>query len=720
MKRAKILAILLSASVVFTSHAVWADENIGITELSDSAIDEEGDENPENEDVKLTLQSEAEELQTLSEGEDYVANEAYFKAEDEESAERIAAEYGGEIESFDGGIAVVSFDRSVDEVINEAANADDANTAAIFPNYYMELADYDIETEASDPEISRQWAHGCISDNAAWNMGYTGEGVKVGVIDTGIDTDHEDLVDNLAEAVSSVKDKADDVEDINGHGTHVAGIIAETAGNAYGGAGIAPGAKIYSVKVGTSSTITIAAMLAGVTKAADAGCKVINMSLLINRTPSEAVIETMQETIDEAYNKGVTIVAAAGNKSSAAKYYPGALDHVISVASVADDGNLSSFSNYGDWVDIAAPGSSIYSTCVNNEYIYMSGTSMSAPVAAGVAALIYSSDDSLMNGDDAATADRVRDLILSTSDGRTYSYSGNTFDGGCIDLSKLFTGKKDDNEEPGGPEKPGNSEPSDPIDENDPENPEITEPDRESENDSNKSGGDNRNSVSNDNRNSVSNDNRNSVSNDNRNSVSNDNRNSVSNDNTENKGTDEVKKGENKDDSRDSGGDDKKESPDSPADLPDEAGDSVSADMVRQTVDIGGGGSATYYSSLPFTGKKLNSSDIDMSISYNGTNFRVTKFKVKNSKHSGTATATIKKLSTTDKEIVRAFKGKSFSIIILPRKVEEGEVSVSYSKSGELKKVWVKSVKVKKGMYSFDQSTGTVTFSGDYKGTVKI
>ena len=728
MKRTKILTVLLSATLVFSQQAVWADE---ITVIDDTLSYSE-----ESEEVRQVLQSQAEHIEELEEGIDYVERQAFFIAENEEEAAKVAGEYGGELESYDEGIAVLSFEKSVDEVIKEAANDSSEASTVIYPDYLMELEDY--EDSSADPGRKNQWFHDQINNETAWEFGYTGKGVRVGVLDTGIDSDHEDLVDNIYEAVPY--ESGDDFEDENGHGSHVAGIIAETCGNGIGGCGVARDAKIYSVKVGTSSTITISNMLKGLHKAVDAGCKVINISLACASAPDEATITAMQEAVDYAYEKGVTVVAAAGNYSSDKYYYPAALDHVISVAAVTKEGQLASYSNYGDWIDIAAPGSSIYATYSGGGYKYQSGTSMSAPVAAGALAIIYSSDEKLLNGCDSDTSDRVKEILLSASDGKTYQFSGMSFGGGCIDFNVLFSDDAADDEEENNKEEEAPSET--------PDYPEESDPSSESEESEDESDKNTEDKTSED---KTTED----KTTESENKAENDNSDSSKEEVSDNKSESPEKKTDDKETEKtdDSIGDTDETKNEKENKQPDEEGtadsrkasdsltddtavgngagetekesdNSTSSNVIRSTVEIGNGSSATYYSSLTYTGKKLTASDIDMTINHNGEKISVTKFKLRNCKHNGIATVTIKKLATSDKNILNEYKGRSFEVKILPKKLEASDVMLVFSANGGLKNVYTfvngKKHKINKKMYTYDGNVGKLTFSGDYVGSISV
>ncbi|NJN98732.1 MAG: peptidase S8 [Anaerolineales bacterium] len=238
-----------------------------------------------------------------------------------------------------------------------------------------------------------------INAASAWENCSQGQGIKVAVIDTGVDLDHSDLQANIVSGKSFVSGVSSPDDDY-GHGTHVAGTVAAVNNNG-GVIGVAPKASIMPVKVlnssGSGSTFDVAD---GIEWAADNGAKVINLSLASTGNSS-----TLKAAVDYAYNKGILLVAAGGNCGDSnygdtcdyqdQPVYPGAYSNVIAVASTTSSDGQSSFSNQGSYIDIAAPGSFIYSTYYLGSYTTMSGTSMASPHVAGLAALIWSQDTSL-------------------------------------------------------------------------------------------------------------------------------------------------------------------------------------------------------------------------------------------------------------------------------------------------------------------------------------
>lgn len=231
----------------------------------------------------------------------------------------------------------------------------------------------------------------------AWDSVTAKSDVIVAVLDTGVDRSHEDLAGaNILAGYDAVAKTAGVNGDSVGHGTGVTGIIAATANNRIGIAGVAYGATVLPIKVSSSgTTIYSSDLIAGIRFAADAGAKVINMSV-----GGYAYSDAEQEAIDYALSKGCILIAASGNGGDTPyadkKSYPASYDGVISVASCNELGERSLFSQYNDSVDVAAPGESIPMPRVENgESVYVtdSGTSFSCAIVSGIAALAVSHAD---------------------------------------------------------------------------------------------------------------------------------------------------------------------------------------------------------------------------------------------------------------------------------------------------------------------------------------
>jgi thermitase len=230
----------------------------------------------------------------------------------------------------------------------------------------------------------------------AWTV-TTGSGIGVAVLDSGVATDNPDITPKVVARANFTT--ARNNEDNYGHGTHVAGIVAATADNSIGVAGVCPGCTILAGKVLSDTGMGSSSGLAnGINWAVNSGAKVINMSLVVGASL------TLEAAVNNAWSKGVVLVAAAGNGGNQTMTYPAAYPNVIAVGATDNNDAKASFSTYGDtWVDVAAPGVNVYSTFPNHKFVIArqsgrsygydvgSGTSMAAPVVAGVAALAWRS-----------------------------------------------------------------------------------------------------------------------------------------------------------------------------------------------------------------------------------------------------------------------------------------------------------------------------------------
>ena len=210
-----------------------------------------------------------------------------------------------------------------------------------------------------------------------------GEDVKVAVIDTGINFEHEDLKDNYAGGKNCLVPNAQPLDD-QGHGTHVAGTIAAVY-NSKGVVGVAPKARLYSVKVMDSKGIgNPSHIVKGIDWSIKNGMNILNMSLG-SALPSEAI----HKAIQRAVANNITVVCASGNEHRAVGY-PAAFRETIAVGAFDPNDDYAPFSNYGPQIDFTAPGKLIYSTMMNGDYAFLNGTSMACPHIAGMAALAYS------------------------------------------------------------------------------------------------------------------------------------------------------------------------------------------------------------------------------------------------------------------------------------------------------------------------------------------
>lgn len=276
----------------------------------------------------------------------------------------------------------------------------------------------------NDPRWSDQDESLRLRLNVAWDRGLGSSAPIVAVLDTGVNA-HPDLAANLwanpAETANGVDDDGngliDDVRgadfvatdgdpnDVHGHGTACAGLAAARGDNGIGISGAAPRARIMGVKIATDAGwFYDSANVPGALYAADHGARVLSMSYF-----SDRVSAAEGDAMGYCVAKGVLPVCAAGNDNQVYPYYPAAFPGVLSVAALGTDGGKAGFSNYGAWVDVAAPGTALTTTTASGGYTTgFSGTSGACPMVAGVAAL-------LMGQFPSATAENVRRALTATA-----------------------------------------------------------------------------------------------------------------------------------------------------------------------------------------------------------------------------------------------------------------------------------------------------------------
>jgi subtilisin family serine protease len=264
-----------------------------------------------------------------------------------------------------------------------------------------------------------------IDATEAWDIEKGNPDVVIAILDSGIDYTHPDLIDNIWNNIDEIPDNGidddnngyiddimgwdfynntNDPEDDLGHGTMCAGIAAAVSDNEIGVAGVCQNCKIMPIKAGIPSVLNV---IKAIRYATDNGADIISMSFGMRRRSF-----LVKNTIKYAYNKGVLLCASAGNSNRFIKPFPAGYDNVIAVGATDKDDNRAYFSNFGKWVDIAAPGHLIFTTFptyhvrmfdydmspspnITQNYSWGGGTSASSPIVAGVAALLLSKDPSL-------------------------------------------------------------------------------------------------------------------------------------------------------------------------------------------------------------------------------------------------------------------------------------------------------------------------------------
>ena len=322
------------------------------------------------------------------------------------------------------GPKAILVDVSGAKSLEEAARAYklDPNVLHASPDWIMRASE-----TPNDPFIGSQGGLNTIQAPAAWNRTHGSTGMVIAVLDTGIDEGHPDLAGKVINRRDFTGSSVG-AGDVFGHGTHVAGIAAASTNNAVGVAGVGYDSRLLNVKVlDDSGEGSISMLFDGIYWAADHGAHVINMSLGADQDCStswwEDLFDTgrneLRDSINYAWSRNIVLVASAGNDGVSRQQWPAACPNVVSVANTTIADAKATNSNFGTWVDVAAPGSSIFSTAVPGgtkcqsglvgQFANCSGTSMAAPHVAGIAALVRASCG-FSSGSDIVTR------ITSTSD----------------------------------------------------------------------------------------------------------------------------------------------------------------------------------------------------------------------------------------------------------------------------------------------------------------
>lgn len=294
------------------------------------------------------------------------------------------------------------------------------------------------QAATNDPLADKQWGLTAIGAQQVWGIS-TGVGVLVAVLDSGTGP-HPDLDANLnpGTTINNLIEAAGATADDDGHGTHVSGIIAAVANNSIGVIGVAPGARLLPIRIldsrGSGDSRDVAR---GVRIAVDAGARVINLSL-----GGESESKALTDAIQYAVDRGVLVVAAAGNGGeAAAPSWPASGDTTIAVTAVDRNNNAASFDQRGEYIDISAPGVSILSTkisdfncdgvAVASGYGCTNGSSMAAAFVSGSAALLFAAYPGV-------TAAQVRTILLTTATDIGALGRDTTFGVGLVNLPAAF------------------------------------------------------------------------------------------------------------------------------------------------------------------------------------------------------------------------------------------------------------------------------------------
>lgn len=290
--------------------------------------------------------------------------------------------------------------------------------ASLAQNPAIEFVESDGQFEiaqAGTSEYSESWALEYVGAEPAHMSNYTGKGIKIALLDTGIDYKHPELAPNYKGGYDFINGDDDPMDD-NGHGTHVAGILA-AARNGNGVVGAAPDAEIYAIKVSDArGKGSFSGLVKGIDWSIKNGMDIVTMSIT-----GKGGSKALAKAVETAYNQhGLVLVAAVGNGSGDV-LYPAAYPQVVGVGSVTRDNTKSSFSLTGSEVELVAPGSGIKSTAIGGGYRLSSGTSMATPLVTGALALLLESeeeawaDTGMVNGDGVWTNDELRNVLRDTA-----------------------------------------------------------------------------------------------------------------------------------------------------------------------------------------------------------------------------------------------------------------------------------------------------------------
>ncbi|WP_051287339.1 S8 family peptidase [Paenibacillus taiwanensis] len=248
-----------------------------------------------------------------------------------------------------------------------------------------------------------QWGAQKVKAIEAQQEGYMGKGIKIGIIDSGIDYTHEDL--SIAGGVNIIDGSANFMDDY-GHGTEIAGIIGALP-NHIGVLGIAPDARIYGIKVlDAKGDGHISHVVKGITWSIDHHMDIVNLSFQTKENS-----KALKKVIKKAYQKGLLLIGAAGNNGfneGNTVEYPAAYKEVIAVGAINSRDERTFYSGRGKELDVMAPGASIYSTTLHHQYTMTLGTSMAAAHVSGVAALIMEAKPHLNNRE-------IRSIVMHTA-----------------------------------------------------------------------------------------------------------------------------------------------------------------------------------------------------------------------------------------------------------------------------------------------------------------
>ena len=359
----------------------------------------------------------------IASAKEYVPGELLVKYKDGK-IEKISSKQDLFIQDFKNELSLLRFEEKTDmeDVAKKYSLLDGVEYAG--PNYI-----YHVLSTPDDSDYSNQWALGRINAENAWNITKGNSSVIIAVIDTGVQWNHLDISGNIWNNTDEGCDNATDLDgngyygdcrgydfvdtlnscylgedclnydndpmDFYGHGTRVAGIAAAVSNNSLGVSGVCWNCRIMPLRAGYlnesgAGLLTLDGILYSIYYAVDNNASIISMSFGGDNS------SFLSDAINYAYDKGVVLVAASGNSNNEDKIYPAGYSKVISVAATTSSDSKATYSNYGSWINIAAPGGDgsgvgrIYSTYPGNGYEWAIGTSMATPFVSGAIGLIKS------------------------------------------------------------------------------------------------------------------------------------------------------------------------------------------------------------------------------------------------------------------------------------------------------------------------------------------
>ncbi len=297
----------------------------------------------------------------------------------------------------------------------------------------------DEQTYKASDEYTNSWGVQHIGSQSVHNQSINGTGVKVAILDTGIDYNHVDLKDNYKGGYNFVSNNTNPMDDstallINSHGTRMAGIIGAEK-NGIGVVGVAPNASLYAVKVLDGSTFgNTSWLISGIQWAIDNKMNIVSMSF------EGPFSQALQNVCDAAYNSGILLVATAGNTYGGNVTYPAGYNSVIAVTATDFADQKANFSPIDPKIELSAPGVNINSTIIGGGYGIDSGTSMAAPFVTGAAALIYSTNFPDVDGDGVRDNKDVRIILQNSAKDLGSPGKDDTYGYGLVDAQAAVLG----------------------------------------------------------------------------------------------------------------------------------------------------------------------------------------------------------------------------------------------------------------------------------------